>query len=374
MAKGDRFTGSARRVQPFAYTQTRNAEVFPNIGRLNEYWHAIALSQELRSRTSIKRSLYGQPLLLWRDSANNVFAVLDCCAHRRAPLEVQDYSSNRIVCPYHGWQYDSQGQLVDVPSNRSAVQKLKCSIPAFTVIEESGFVWLLPPGAASQSPESRPSLTKYDKWPNVCKQRVFDTSVDLLVDNFMDPTHTGLVHDGLIRNSSQIADHQLTIQTSQQGVRVDYAEQEEQVGFGMRLLFGKTMRTEHRDEFLAPNLVRVTYFINGTERFVALIACVSMTPEDSPNPKTLALVQLRFYFGRFSWLLSPLVSALAKKVLKQDFTITRDQWANQQIFTQQREHLVAADAVASRVMRFRKRLKEGEIPSEASEHKMTLRF
>lgn len=191
----------------------------------------------------------------------------------------------------------------------------------------------------------------------------------------MDPTHTALVHDGLIRKSSQITEHEMVISTRAEGICVDYSEQIEQVGFGMQLLFGRSMRIKHRDEFLAPNLVRVTYAINGTERFIALIACTPLTSEDeSENPVTLALIQLRYQFGRLNFLVRPIISMLAKKVLQQDYEITRDQWRNQRVFQQSREHLLAADAVASRVKRFRNQLKDGSYPNDFSSQQLRIRF
>ena len=349
--------------------------MFSNIGKLNEYWHVIALERELRPGHSIKRKLYGVPLLIWRDHRGQVFAIQDCCAHRRAPLQVKDFSTNQIVCPYHGWEYSSRGQLLNVPSDSLATDKLKCSVPSYPTIEESGFIWLFPNSNDVPPLSPRPDLSNYRTWTSNFKSQEFRTSVDLLVDNFMDPTHTALVHDGLIRKSSQIAEHEMLVLTNDSGVKVEYKEQIEQVGLGMRFLFGKTMRTQHSDEFLAPNLVRVIYRLNGIERFVALIACTpNIQAGQAKDARTLALVQLRYNFGKLTFLLKPFISWLAGKVLKQDLEITENQWANQQVFTQQKEHHVAADAVAARVTRFRKQLMAGQLPTESSEQLLKLNF
>ena len=353
----------------------RIAPVSQQIGKLNEFWHVIALSNELRPGKSLKRSLHGFPVLLWRGVDGEVHALQDCCAHRRSPLSVKDYSAGRIVCPYHGWEYDSEGCLVHVPSDPKACERLSCSVPRFNVLEESGFVWILAPSANASETPPRPDLSAYASWSSTYRAYKFETSVDLLIDNFMDPTHTALVHDGLIRKSSQITEHEMVISTRAEGVCVDYSEQIEQVGFGMQLLFGNSMRTKHRDEFLAPNLVRVTYAINGTERFIALIACTPLTSEDgSENPLTLALIQLRYQFGTLNFLVRPMISMLAKKVLQQDYEITRDQWRNQRVFQQNKEHLMAADAVAARVVGFRNQLKDGSYPTDFSSQQLRIRF
>lgn len=327
------------------------------IGNLKHYWHVVALSSELRSGASLKRTLYGRPLLLWRDAQDQLHALDDCCAHQRAPINVQDFQKNRIVCSYHGWQFNELGAVTHVPSDPAASQRLKCAIPSYQIREHSGFIWLLPDveGVSRQQP---PDLTKYATWPANFKRFEFATNEELLIDNFMDPTHTGVVHAGVIRSESKLTEHEMTISSHDAGVKVDFAERQESVGVGMRFLFGHAMRVAHSDEFLLPNLVRVTYDINQQTRFVALIACTPLgRPEDG---KTVAFVQLRYQFGWASKLLSPVISVLATKVLKQDFAITQQQFLNRQRFADRTLNKVACDAVATRVVQMRQRLIAGE--------------
>ncbi len=108
-------------------------------GMLTRFWHVVALTQELRAGHSLKRELYGRPLLLWRDDTGQVYAFDDCCAHRRAPLQVADYNAGIMECPYHGWQYDRQGKLCRVPSDPEFAAQSKCRIPSYSVVEK---IWV----------------------------------------------------------------------------------------------------------------------------------------------------------------------------------------------------------------------------------------
>ncbi len=342
-----------------------------NIGDLRHYWHVIALSSELRTGSSLKRSLYGRPLLIWRDDQGQLHALDDCCAHQLAPIDVQDYRQNRVVCSYHGWQFDQCGSVTHVPSDPAASQRLKCSIPNYQVCESTGFVWILPdPEGVSRLPPVE--LTEFEAWPVTFKKYDFATNEELLIDNFMDPTHTGVVHAGVIRSGSELTQHEMTIRTHEAGVRVDFAERQESVGVGMQFLFGKSMRVAHCDEFLLPNLVRVTYQINGQPRFVALIACTPLG--NASEGETVAFVQLRYQFGWGTRLLSPLISMLAKKVLKQDYAITRSQFENRRLFPDRSENKVACDAVAQRVIQMRGRLIAGEDHVEQKAQVIRLSF
>ena len=336
--------------------------MFSEIGKLSSYWHVIALARELKRGKSLKRSLYGRSLLLWRDTQGELHALLDCCAHKKAPVEVVDYRANRIVCPYHGWEYDQHGRLIDIPSSPAACEKLNCKIGSFVVTESDGFIWVsLNQDGATQEPI--PDLSAYvgDGWGVKYKAKSFQTTEELLIDNFMDATHTASVHDGLIRSSQNSVQHELTVTTDQNGVRVDFAEQEERVGPGLNLLLGSSMKVKHSDEFLFPNLVRVVYEFNGVPRFMAFIACTPLS-----GGKTLALIQLRYKFGWPNLLIGPLLPLLAGKILRQDFDITQKQYANRQQFSDLQDHPIAQDYIPSRVSQLRKKLVDGE--TEIVEH------
>ncbi len=101
--------------------------------------------------------------------------------------------------------------------------------------------------------------------------------------------------------SHQRSSHEMTVSTHAYGVRVDFAERPERVGMGLQFVFGKTMLVQHTDEFLMPNLVRVTYTINAKKCFIALIACTSLSALGSG--RTLAHVQLRYRFGWPDWII-----------------------------------------------------------------------
>ncbi|MFK7766425.1 MAG: Rieske 2Fe-2S domain-containing protein [Mariniblastus sp.] len=344
---------------------------FEKIGALKNYWHVIALVSEIKRGSSIKRELYGHRFLIWRDQAGVFHALTDCCAHKKAPLEVADFNQNKIVCPYHGWEYDQNGTLTNIPSSPSCCEKLKCKVGDFLVCEKYDFVWIYL-GDPKLPKNGIPDLARFDSWSKCFLKKEFQTSEDLLIDNFMDPTHTGLVHDGLIRSSQNSCEHCVKVTTSELGVLVDFEEQTEAVGLGMRFLFGKEMRVKHTDEFLFPNLVRVIYAINGVERFVALIAC---SPNEKLNgPSTTAFVQLRYNFGWSTPLVSPFVKGLAGKVFKQDFEITQKQSENRDQFPDLKENLIAADVVASQVAKLRRKFVAGDCQIRETVQEFKLRF
>ena len=57
----------------------------------------------------------GQPVLLVHDDNGSINAFYNTCSHRGAPV-VTEPSGNkqRLTCPYHGWSYGRDGQLLAV--------------------------------------------------------------------------------------------------------------------------------------------------------------------------------------------------------------------------------------------------------------------
>lgn len=60
-------------------------------------------------------------------NVNGVYSAIDnVCPHQGGPLGEGTIENGKVVCPWHGWQYDPQtGQVVHNPSLKVAVYPLK---------------------------------------------------------------------------------------------------------------------------------------------------------------------------------------------------------------------------------------------------------
>ena len=66
--------------------------------------------------------LAGIPVLLVRSETGRVNAFVNACRHRSAPVVRDECGSCRLlVCQYHSWSYDLDGNLVRVPDERDFV-------------------------------------------------------------------------------------------------------------------------------------------------------------------------------------------------------------------------------------------------------------
>jgi nitrite reductase/ring-hydroxylating ferredoxin subunit len=64
----------------------------------------------------VARDVAGVPVLVARDYDGEVRAFLNACSHRGMTLCDGVDNTRRLTCPYHGWNYDLQGNLVGLPN------------------------------------------------------------------------------------------------------------------------------------------------------------------------------------------------------------------------------------------------------------------
>ncbi len=77
----------------------------------------VGMSMDLPTAGSwFTRELLGTPLLFTRDEHGVAHAFLNACAHRGVKLTEEPCgTSRRLTCPFHGWVYNSCGELVGMP-------------------------------------------------------------------------------------------------------------------------------------------------------------------------------------------------------------------------------------------------------------------
>ncbi len=82
---------------------------------LINFWYAAELSGNLRDKP-VKARMLGQNFVLFRDSSGSARCLSNVCIHRCASLSDGWVSADRVVCPYHGWEFAGSGQCQRIPS------------------------------------------------------------------------------------------------------------------------------------------------------------------------------------------------------------------------------------------------------------------
>ncbi|GEO25014.1 hydrogenase [Alicyclobacillus acidoterrestris] len=88
-------------------------------------WNYLGHVSELHEPGSyVTRWIANDPILLTKNKDGEIQAFLNSCTHRGAKLCTTDYGNSKaFTCPYHGWTYDSDGQLIGVTAGNKVYGK-----------------------------------------------------------------------------------------------------------------------------------------------------------------------------------------------------------------------------------------------------------
>jgi phenylpropionate dioxygenase-like ring-hydroxylating dioxygenase large terminal subunit len=93
----------------------------------------------------------GVPILIVRRADGGLNAFVNICSHRGAPLNECDHGTAKkgrmFSCPYHGWSYDLEGQLIGVPFGNEgfdSIDRDSLGLRKLDVQEKHGMIFVMP--------------------------------------------------------------------------------------------------------------------------------------------------------------------------------------------------------------------------------------
>jgi len=111
---------------------------------MRRHWVPACLSEEVAEPdgTPLRLRLFGEDLVAFRDTRGRVGILGENCPHRLASLSLARNEDCGLRCLYHGWKFDVDGRVVDMPSE-PAGSKMQQRIrhKAYPTRESGGFVW-----------------------------------------------------------------------------------------------------------------------------------------------------------------------------------------------------------------------------------------
>lgn len=118
--------------------QVREAGINPN------YWYPVAWADQLKEGQALPITIWQQSIVVYRDTAGRVHALENACPHKGIELHRGEVKGDRLVCPYHGWEFDPAGDCVHIPYFPPE-QKLPCAqARSYLADERYGIVWVFP--------------------------------------------------------------------------------------------------------------------------------------------------------------------------------------------------------------------------------------
>ena len=177
-----------------AHIHVENA-LSPRYGR---GWHCLGEADEYRDGKLHTLNVFGSRLLAFATSKGEI-SVLDAhCPHMGADLSQGTIENDRVVCPFHHWQYEASGKCVEIPYCKRIPPKAKTRAWQTCEVNNLLFVWNNPEGKPPAEDVVIPHLPELDsdEWLHSwhMDKLIIETNPRELVDNLVDAQHFGPVH------------------------------------------------------------------------------------------------------------------------------------------------------------------------------------
>ena len=175
-----------------------------------DYWYPVCYSEELGDKPRHFR-LFGENWVTWRDGDAVARGARDRCPHRSARLSMGWLSDGCLVCPYHGWRFDSDGRCVEIPAAPPDLPvPPKARLDGILVDERYGLVWV----CVGMPAEGIPVLPELED-PNYTLvhelMEEWAASAPRCIDNALDVSHLSFVHRASIGSDAnpRMSDYEL---------------------------------------------------------------------------------------------------------------------------------------------------------------------
>jgi len=187
------------------------------IQKFNMSWYVVAEKNEIHSKKPYKVTVWGKDYVIWKTGIQSYTALEDVCPHKGAAFSVGAIENSRIVCPYHGYEFDKSGNLTVVPGICFQPSPIY-NVARFAVVEKNGWIYLntweilstttdedirsfadrifVEPEIENQESEGTPaSGNPYrNKMKVLFINQVFKTYPRIVTENSLDIMHIAFVH------------------------------------------------------------------------------------------------------------------------------------------------------------------------------------
>jgi phenylpropionate dioxygenase-like ring-hydroxylating dioxygenase large terminal subunit len=187
-------------------------------------WYAVAVASAMDATRPNPIQLLGKNLVVWMDGTGQWQCFEDRCPHRAAPLsEGKIWSDGTLMCSYHGWRFDDQGNCVRIPQAASpeaeqrACSSSRACATKYPIAQAQGMLFVWGEGGKDAEKESSKAPLPVCEHLKAAEERgeevhylmrhyVRDLPYDFqtLVENVVDPAHVPFSHHGYQGNRDKV--------------------------------------------------------------------------------------------------------------------------------------------------------------------------
>lgn len=168
-----------------------------------------AWAEQVQPGELVARTILNEPVVLLRAEDQTAVAMEDRCPHRFAPLSRGRLKDGRVICGYHGLEFDRTGACVRNPHGEGGRGKIPTAARTRTypLVEKHAALWIWM-GDGEPDPALIPDFSVLDDVSGLAVVRrdsmVMDAPYELIVDNLLDCSHVCFLHEGILGNEQMV--------------------------------------------------------------------------------------------------------------------------------------------------------------------------
>ena len=156
------------------------------------HWYPAAFSRDVPLGKTYETKFWGEEIALYRGADGVVSALENRCPHRGIKLSHGTVEQCNLVCIYHGWTFDTAGELVGTKHDDFGKRLPVVSVRSYPARERYGIVWIFPGDAelAKVTPLVEiPFGDGPDAWPSISFAYTWKAHHSMVIDNLCNLTH-----------------------------------------------------------------------------------------------------------------------------------------------------------------------------------------
>jgi 4beta-methylsterol monooxygenase len=160
-----------------------------------DYWYAVEYDRALKSGSVVEVKFWGKSIALFRGLDGRLGAIEDRCAHRQVKLSLGQVTECNLTCFYHGWAYNAEGRVVEIPHDLFGRPMPSFKVPSYPVQVRYGLIWIFPGDSKLVDERQVPDIPELEgKTSLACVPLDFQWRAhhSMIVDNVSDFTHAHL--------------------------------------------------------------------------------------------------------------------------------------------------------------------------------------
>jgi 4beta-methylsterol monooxygenase len=183
-------------MSPPSFQEAKNKRQKARAAGLDpNHWYAVEQDHALGRGSVVAVQFWGAQVAVYRDDRGIVHAIEDRCAHRQLPLSKGVVKGDRLVCCYHGWEYDPEGKLACVPHDLFGHKLPACRLRTYPVRVRYGLLWVFFGDEERAATTPMPEIAELEgprPWACVPVDFTWRAHHSMIIDNVSDFTHAFL--------------------------------------------------------------------------------------------------------------------------------------------------------------------------------------